>query len=123
MPLMKSLSSVRIASRAGHTIVVSPEGSFVPNVLVPEALSHGCVAVTEPTVSGVAKEPVSVGSEDSRDQRLIQIRDAVTTLVANNDPADFTATGIPRVAAVRRVLDDSVTSEEIAEAMLLVKGS
>ncbi|NVZ08015.1 hypothetical protein HW932_01915 [Allochromatium humboldtianum] len=127
MPQMKSLAPVRIASRAGHVVVVTPEGSFVPDVLVPEALSRGCVLVNQ---SGPATEPrapsaLSAAVEppvEKPSDRLVQIREAVTKLIENNDPADFTATGVPRVAAVRRVFDDSVTSEEIAEAMLLVKG-
>lgn len=130
MPLMKSLAPVRLASRTGHTVVVTPEGSFVPAVLVPEALARGCVTVVEPdeTKASVKASPEAMQGEmpltggEAREPRLKQIRDAVTKLVDNNDPADFTATGIPRVAAVRRVFDDSVTSEEIAEAMLLVKG-
>lgn len=132
MPLMKSLAPVRLASRAGHTVVVTPEGAFVPPVLVPEALSRGCVPVEESKDSSatVAANPVveSVQAElplaegDPRESRLKQVRGAVTKLIENNDPADFTATGVPRVAAVRRVFDESVTSEEIAEAMLLVKG-
>lgn len=74
-------------------------------------------AAAEPPAPSALSAAVEEPSE-----RLLQIREAVATLIENNDPADFTATGVPRVAAVRRVVDDSVTSEEIAEAMLLVKG-
>ena len=131
MPQMRSLSPIRIASRAGHTVIITPEGAFVPDVLVPEALSRGCIVDTAPSVvaASVAAETPSALSAaveppvEKPSDRLVQIREAVTKLIENNDPADFTATGVPRVAAVRRVLDDSVTSEEIAEAMLLVKGS
>lgn len=131
MPLMKSLAPVRLASRAGHTVLVTAEGSFVPEVLVPEALSRGCVLTTvEPSADlgeADATPPTKPVEPDPpvaepRNQRLTQIREAVALLVATNDPADFTATGVPRVAAVRRVVDDSVTAEEISEAMLLVRG-
>ena len=130
MPQMKSLAPVRIASRAGHVVVVTPEGAFVPDVLVPEALSRGCVPVgNAPAAPAMAERPapsaLSAAVEppvEKPSDRLVQIREAVTKLIENNDPADFTATGVPRVAAVRRVFDDSVTSEEITEAMLLVKG-
>ena len=130
MPQMKSLAPVRIASRTGHVVVVTPEGSFVPDVLVPEAFSRGCVLANDAPAASAAAEPsapsaLSAAVEKPAEppsERLLQIREAVAKLIENNDPADFTATGIPRVAAVRRVVDDSVTSEEIAEAMLLVKG-
>ena len=131
MPQMRSLSPIRIASRAGHTVIITPEGAFVPDVLVPEALSRGCIVDNAPSVvvASVAAETPSALSAaveptaEAPSERMAGIRGAIAGLIANNDPADFTATGIPRVAAVRRVLDDSVTSEEIAEAMLLVKGS
>ena len=127
MPQMKSLAPVRIASRAGHVVIVTPEGSFVPDSLVPEALSRGCVPVSQTEVAAEPQAPSALSAAvespaEKPSDRLIQIRDAVAKLIENNDPADFTATGVPRVAAVRRVFDDSVTSEEIAEAMLLVKG-
>lgn len=115
MPMMRSLTPTRIASVSGYIVVVKPEGSYVPDAIVDEAMYRGCVvmeaeATTEPV------EPPAVEPPPDRQTRLIEV---VRQLLLKGDPDDFTITGAPRTRSVNRELDGefTATTGEVAKAL------
>lgn len=104
MPVMRSLAPVRVASTKGHVVLVTPEGSFVPQALEVEARRFGCVPTEE-----APAEPV----KETLSERQERIAEAVRAALAENKAEEFTQDGMPKVHAVSRRLGERVTAEEL----------
>jgi hypothetical protein len=105
MPMMHSLIPVRVSSVLGHTAVVLPGGSWVPDPLVEEALARGCALL------GEAPVPVpNIVSED----RVAQLRAAIERVFDRGTPSEFTVVGEPRMSAIRREFGGPVSATEVA---------
>lgn len=113
MPVMHSLTPIRVASLRGHTAVITPEGTLVPDELVPVAQQCGCAVKTE-----VEPTPPAPLTDDGLTlSRAEEVKEAIKQVIEKNDPKDFTQGGLPRTAAVKQVMKGPVTNEEIIEAL------
>lgn len=112
MPFMHSLAPVRITSLRGYTVHVTPEGAYVPDDLVEQATRYGCALQS---TKHVEPEPELTDDGLTMDRARV-VKEAIEQVVQNNDPKDFTQGGLPRTAAVKRVLGGPATNEEIIES-------
>lgn len=120
MPVMHSLVPVRIASKRGYTVHVTPEGAYVPDDLVEQATRYGC-APKEPEPAPKEPEPELTDDGLTMDRAKV-VKAAIEKVIAKNDPKDFTQGGLPRTVAVKRALDGPATNEEIIESFHALSG-
>ena len=100
-------------STSGHTVVFKRGvQTFVPAVMIPEVIALGAERVDAPQAAHIieAVEPVvPMGPGRERD-----IRAALDALVDLNSSADFTASGVPKIASVIKVVGYSIDKVELA---------
>lgn len=122
MPKFRSLAPVRISSITGHVVIIEPEGTNIPDVLVAEAVARGCVPCEgeELKLATPANVEPEVADDDGHEldegAKQTAIDMAIIELIAANDETKFTGNGKPKVAAVRDIVEFDITADEIAEA-------
>lgn len=102
-----SLGPITISSTMGHTVHI-PGGRVptpIPDVLLPEARTAGCVPVDE--LSSIES---GVPEDTSMDER---IKAAIEELVAANNEAAFNTDGSPKVKAVRDIVGEQVSADQV----------
>lgn len=112
MPRMKSLAPVHLIGLDGNTALVTPEGAFVPDSLVPEAERRGCVREDAPPPKTEGMTPRRTTT--LKDHKIIQ---AVKTIKERGDADDLLSTGAPKAAAVAKEVGERVSSAEINTAL------
>ncbi|MDR0362496.1 MAG: hypothetical protein LBJ46_07435 [Planctomycetota bacterium] len=103
-------------SRYGHAITF-PKGepTWVPPgpiELEVAALGADRVDGEQPDLVPQTAAPKAPASDDELEGLM---REAFVELSAKNDPADFTASGVPTVKAVERTIGEDVTAKQVAE--------
>jgi hypothetical protein len=85
------------------------------------ALQEGAKIVGEAAEPEPAKEPVieDVPQVDSRMEKLIEV---MKELIAEGDPASFTAANTPKAVVVNRKFGDTVLTDEREEAWKIASG-
>ena len=105
------------------TRLVDPDGTMcmnfeagqtraVPRLLFSEAIKAGLV----PEGPLEHKEPKAAERKSAEEETADQVLDAVKTLVARGNPADFTQLGKPRAASVKKLVDCEFTGAEVQRA-------
>lgn len=129
MPYVKSLRDIVISSVNGHTVrVTALKATFVPAILLSEALDRGCVECDENgkllmDLSAVENLPVDevpkLTDEERQDpeQRASALIQAVAKLYAESDPKKFNANKLPKVRAVEALVGFPTSAGEVEQAI------
>ena len=114
MPLFKLNRNYALSSMYGHSInFIKGEPTYVPPILVKEVVAIGAECVDgEVDVLGAEEIPTQV----TFDELQVKMREAFNTLVAKNDPDDFTAQGVPKVGVIETMIGLKVTKVEVIDA-------
>lgn len=116
MPHMLSLRSFRLETTMGHVIEVKgKEPTYIPPECVDEAAKRGMTYVDNADAN--IYDDLSRAKTDVQGELRASILFlAVKAIVAENNPKDFTAGGIPKVPAIEARLGFDVTNAEIRAA-------
>jgi len=106
----KSAVPVRLASLHGFVAMITPdEPVLVPDICYSEAAALGCVPVAQPL-------PDLVESNLTPEERETELKNAISALIAKNNPKDFNIDGSPRVVVLRKLVSFEVAGDEIRAA-------
>ena len=114
--LMKINRDITIASTLGHMLTFKKDVPMpVPPIMVRTCAERGAERVDGADVFNEPAEDAYVQATDPG-QRLEDIREAIARIVTINDTGDFTAAGVPNVAAVGREVGYRVDRTEVVKA-------
>lgn len=100
-----------LSSKTGHSIEFKEgEPTYVPPVLHKEALGFGAQPIDGEVEFEEPAGPVVVTDVEARNELISTV---LESLREKNDPEDFTATGYPKVAAVKALTGFDVAAEEV----------
>jgi hypothetical protein len=102
-PIMVGLTS-------GHTIVISPKGTDVPERFRKEAIARGCI----PLGVGKITADDSASADTTKAEKLIA---AIDALLDSTDENAFDKDGKPNVEALSKVVGFTVSRSERDAAM------
>ena len=106
---VKSLRALHLRSLSGHTVFIPADtATDIPDACAKEAFAAGCVAVEAgPTPAPELVPATPVVSEDDQkalEARANKIQAAIEELIAVNDLANFKPDGVPKHAAVMKLV-------------------
>ena len=110
-------AALHIALTSGHTLVIPPEGVYVPTPFRREAISQGAepLGVDVGDASFEPADPASPlqgNAADAAEARKKMIADALLTMLNGSDEADFTAAGLPNLGKLKVVAGFNVSRAE-----------
>ncbi len=101
-----------LRSLKGHAIgFTKGQPTFVPPECVKEAVAIGALAVDGGQPDVLGEEVTQVAAPEGEDRKEL-IFAAFEELEAKNEREDWTASGMPRDAALEKILDFKVDSKE-----------
>lgn len=114
--LMKINRNISIASTLGHVLTFKKNVPMnVPPIMVRTCAERGAERVDGADVFEEPAEDANIQPVDPG-QRLDDIREGLDRLVTRNERDDFTASGVPNVAAVSKEVGYRVDRTEVVKA-------
>lgn len=123
MPHMLSLRSFRLETTMGHIIEVKgKEPTYIPPECVDEAAKRGMTYVDNADANvydDLSRSKADVQGELRKSVMFL----AVKSIVADNNPKDFTGGGVPKTAAVEARIGFETTAAEIRDVFQLYQST
>lgn len=107
--------NLQVRSTSGYSIVFEKGvETFVPPVMIAEVIALGAERVDDSQTAHIPEpNKFTAPTGEDRDKDLSA---AIEAIVEQNTPADFTASGIPKLAVVNKMLGYVVDKTELASA-------
>lgn len=102
---------IYVSLTSGHAIRIGPEGRDVPEMFRREAFAEGAIPAD--------MKPQDFGSKDedpSDDSKAALLVDAVKKMLEENNPDDFTGSGLPNRKKISALAGWSVSVQELSAA-------
>lgn len=123
----KATRTVNFATLSGHAFALQAGQTYeFPDVVMTDAVMNGCIPVEEPAAPTPEPEKTPIPLDlqpnlvegEGATARRVAICNAVTEVLARQDKRMLNRKGVPSVVLIRETMgDDSVTVEEVAEAV------
>lgn len=111
-----------LVSVKGHTIqFIKNKPTLVPKPLHLEAIAAGAQPAEDQDEVEFEETPTITAPPDDSDTRAEMLKMALMDIAKRDDSNDFTANGTPKASAVRKILDYTVSAEEIGLAWTELK--
>ncbi len=101
----------------GHGIRIGPEGREVPEMFRREAMAAG--AIPAEMSADDFKSPEQPAPDDSRPALLIN---GIKQILTENNPEDFTGSGLPNRKKLSAIVGWNVSAEELGAAWKVLQG-
>ncbi len=107
--------NLQVRSTSGYSVVFEKGvETNVPNVMIAEVIALGAERVDAGQSAHVKEENKFTAPQG--EDRVKDIRAAIEATVEQNTPADFTASGVPKLAVISKLVGYSVDKVELADA-------
>lgn len=103
---------IHIALLTGHTLAVMPEGTDVPREFLSAAIEAGCVEERE--IPELTEDDTASDDEiELALERALKIREALNTMLDNNNANDFKNDGKPNLLRVSHLVGFKADKAEV----------